>query len=186
MKGTGMCMTINICRSIIQQVISVALAFVFLFEAGIGYLQFRHQQSEARLEIIEMMEKGLSEHDLVLIIVPESGKPGLSWLEPGREFRYNGEMYDVVKTGVRDQDHYYYCINDSKEQQLISNYKKNTAEREKAKRYRSPFTLLYFPPQFILESDKPVSDLLFATVCISFDSNCIDILTPPPRRVNIS
>lgn len=49
----------------------------------------------------------------------------LEFFDGGKEFRYNGNMYDVAKTTETETMITYYCINDSKEMQLFANLDKH-------------------------------------------------------------
>lgn len=53
-----------------------------------------------------------------LEIISDSHEP-LQWEEHGKEFYYRGQMYDVVTMKVLHGKTFYYCINDTKEKQLL-------------------------------------------------------------------
>lgn len=46
----------------------------------------------------------------------------IHWEEKNEEFELNGQMYDVVKNELINQQTVYYCINDQKESGLIQVY----------------------------------------------------------------
>ncbi len=93
----------------------------------------RHLQKEA---IKEKIFKQLKDDELQIISYTEN-KEHIYWEEDGKEFLFNGEMYDVVKTTIVDNKTILYCINDKKEKALVEKYnsitKQNSSSDKKGK-----------------------------------------------------
>jgi hypothetical protein len=68
----------------------------------------------------EFLQRNLHTDDLVIISISPLEMKSLLWCDRN-EFRYHGEMYDVIdrKTGS-DGRIYFYCFNDHKEKKLLT------------------------------------------------------------------
>ncbi len=103
----------------------------------IGYYVVAHQAQEQRKEYIrKFLYQSIDENTLTVIDYTTNNK-NISWEEEGKEFFFNGNMYDLVKTKLINDKTYVYCINDEKEKELIDNYnlvtKNNSGTDKKAK-----------------------------------------------------
>lgn len=100
---------------------SISLLFLFLFNliGGISLLLIqRHKRHEAVEAIIASEAYS---HRLTQLHITADLKNEINWVEPGREFRYKGEMYDVVRTAPQDDGSIiYHCIADKEETHLYS------------------------------------------------------------------
>ena len=106
----------------IKKVISLILLFFILFVSNGYFLYFKYLQYSIRQEVREEIKNGLKGKDLPLIIVSPAKGEEIVWTEKGKEFKYKGSMYDIAKTQIKNGKKYYYCINDVKEKNLISNF----------------------------------------------------------------
>jgi len=57
--------------------------------------------------------------ELVLIRVTGESASALEWIK-SFEFRYRGNLYDIVRTGQSGDTTFYYCINDVQEERLFA------------------------------------------------------------------
>jgi len=161
---------------------SVIVVLLFLFTNGGFYLYFRALQHQAQQEIKHEIKQGLKEKDLSLIVVPVNNKKDISWIRPGKEFRYQGAMYDVVKTRTAGQKKYYYCINDIKEKQLVVRFNKNHKQREKtARKLKRAQSNKYFPRKYSSQNYFSTSGFSFAVYSFHYKPNITDVSSPPPQ-----
>lgn len=166
-----------------RKLISILIAFVFLFNIGGYYLWFAMLQKGIERRVELQIKQGLKEKDLSVVIVPSKGETGIIWIKPGKEFRYRGEMYDVVYSKTKGQDKLYFCINDIKEKQLIASFHKtHNSKKEADKRIKITFTDRYFPQQQRLSNIISPSDIEYPSENIAIFSNILKIPSPPPRR----
>jgi hypothetical protein len=113
----------------------------------------------------------------------------MSWEEKDQEFELNGQMYDVVKKEVQGKKIIYYCINDSKESNLLDVYnqwihsdKTNTHQKNSGK-----LALKYSTLECILthsvEGEMPAILLSgnFKYQAISFQNIHLSMDAPPPK-----
>lgn len=102
-----------------------ALVALLLSCMGIGvfgeWLVFYIIRSDIRHEIKERIEASAPEASLVLVKIAKDNPPkNFQFTEAGREFRYKGQMYDIVRQEVKNDSILYYCIHDIRESQLYA------------------------------------------------------------------
>jgi hypothetical protein len=165
-----------------KKLISIGILSIFLYNIGGYYLWFSILQSNIQNEIEEEIEAGSKSEDLTLIIVTAEKDQEICWIKPNREFRYKGEMYDVVKIKNLPGKRYYYCFNDKKEKQLIAGFNKtHNAKKESEKRLKRNFNYsFYLHPTIATKNEYPI-ELTFSTILNFYTSNTIDIHSPPPK-----
>lgn len=82
---------------------------------------FKIFQAQYREEIIDLIEEGISEDELTFFVFSKdelkNGKSGIQWMEED-EFRFDDEMYDIVKTETKGDSIYIHCIYDENESKL--------------------------------------------------------------------
>ena len=161
---------------------SLIILVIFLFNIGGYYLWFSILQKGIQSEVRHEIGEGLKDENLALVIVPLNDQGGISWIEQGKEFSYKGEMYDVVRIEIKNQDKYFFCIKDIKEKQLIAGYYKNhNSKKEADKKIKLAFNFQYFTQQFSLKIVVSKSDLDFPEMDLLYNSNFSDIHSPPPE-----
>lgn len=102
-----------------------AIVALLLGCMGIGvfgeYLVFRIIRSDIRESIKEKIESSVPKEELVLIKISSTNPPkDFQFIEAGREFRYQGAMYDIVYQEVKGDTVYYQCIHDIRETKLYA------------------------------------------------------------------
>jgi hypothetical protein len=164
--------------------LSIIFSFIFLFNIGGYYLCYRLMQFGIREGIEQQIKNGLKTEELSLVVTSINNESGISWIEKNKEFSYQGEMYDIVKTKIQGQSRYYYCINDHKEKQLIANYlKTHNSRKESEKKIKNSTNDRYFPQDDSSGSAMCPTDIQYTTLNISLLSNFPAIPYPPPKTV---
>jgi hypothetical protein len=131
------------------------------------------------------------EHVEILVFNKEDlleQKIDFRWIH-SREFKYNGEMYDVVKKIEDNKQIFLYCINDEKEKKLEEEFErgvhKNTSENKQRPASYNHFNILLSEP---VQSEQTGIDLVQEYefkfwLTGSYSSPNIEIPSPPPRIV---
>ncbi|MGB5528731.1 MAG: hypothetical protein WBQ32_02075 [Ignavibacteriaceae bacterium] len=110
------------------------------------------------------------------------------WIH-SREFKYNGEMYDVVKRAEDNKQIFLYCINDEKEKKLEEEFEKgvhkNSSENKQRPTTYNHFNILLSEP---VKSEQTGIALVQGYgfkfwLTVSYNSPNIEIPSPPPRCV---
>ncbi len=161
---------------------SVIVLIIITLDIGGYYLVFNGLQRSVQHGVREEIENGVKEADLALVVVPVIGESGISWIKQDKEFRYRGEMYDVVRKSSGDGFTCYYCLKDSREKQLIADYNKNQdQDKNPGKRIRRTFAFDYLPDIPIVLSGLEGSGFLFPSTVSQYPSGSSEIHSPPPR-----
>jgi hypothetical protein len=138
----------------VKKLISILLLFVFWI-SSIGYFHvFRLMQSEIRHSIKSQLEQGVPEKDLVRISFQGTEKP--DWVREGKEFRHQGRMYDIVRSGCEDGKTVFYCIDDRKESLLVARMEKllreSNGDDKSPSSTTSQILISFFPILFCQDS----------------------------------
>ena len=115
----------------------------------------------------------------------ENNKIDFRWIH-SREFKYNGDMYDIVKKEETDKQLIVYCINDTKEKKLEEEFDKRVHKNSSEDKH-IPSIIKYS-----LSISEPVQSELIGIAQInetvfnywrtdSYKSLYLDIPSPPPR-----
>jgi len=117
----------------------------------------------------------------------ENNKIDFRWIH-SREFKYNGEMYDIVTKEETDEQLIVYVINDTKEKKLEEEFEKrvnkNATENKHIPSIVKYSSAISEPVQFnqvsfILE----YRSIFYSWLNNSYRSPYLDIPSPPPRIV---
>lgn len=158
----------------------------------IGYIfVFKIQQYQVRREIIHNIKNGIPEEALHCILVNQENIKAILWKDK-KEFRYKGQMYDVVKQEQIDANTTrYYCIIDSKETLLFHKLQEHLNRNGKSKNHnifpvkivfhflpKSQYNSVYNTREFLLQQQKTNFKYLDC-----YTSPEIEIASPPPQSV---
>jgi len=170
---------------------AIALFAFMLLQAAGYFFVFKLQQDEIRQKIKQQIKAGVPEEELVLFKISKAlaNQSRNFWSIPGREFRSNGVMYDVVRQEMHGDSTWYYCLADEKETQLFAHLdaavkldmNPNSAQQQKLERILRLLGLLYFshPHDFsVLESAQEVK---LAADCFGLKIWIDPPPTPPPE-----
>jgi len=127
---------------------NILLLFV-LFQLTCYLLIFKSQQFQIRKEIKYRIKAGVPDDELVLITIPnsllEENNPIFQWIHK-KEFRYKGNMFDIVHKDVYKDSTQFYCLSDHKETQLFANLdqlvKKEMSQNSEKKQQRDRVSYL--------------------------------------------
>jgi hypothetical protein len=100
--------------------ISWILLFIAILKIG-GFLAILSVEKEiVRREMKEKITKSIDINSLTCIIGTPQNLSRIEWEEENKEFWYENELYDIVKTQTHAGLIYYYCLSDIKEKEVIS------------------------------------------------------------------
>lgn len=140
-----------------------------------------------------MIEEGTVEQDLFLFKIHKDeighNTQNIKWKEKD-EFRFNGEMYDVVRKEIFEDSVYLYCFRDAKESFLYANMDRilNRLNENDSNALRGMISLKNLLSKFY---SNEINELNFACLNekrIEFPANVFNLLdeeqnlnTPPPQ-----
>ena len=165
-----------------RKIISI-LFLLILFGSQVGrYLYYSFQQHQIRAEMKRQLVANLPDSSLELIV--ENQNNTFRWEEEGKEFYQNGQMYDVVKSTVKDGRTILYCINDKKEEDLLARIQKTTnPERKKSALQILKSQILDSLVQSIkvTANTNPVPLQKYYSFNAAIAVQCKEVYAPPPR-----
>ena len=110
---------INVARFyFLKKLISIFLLVCLIAPITGTYIWLRHEVKLIKKEVKQQMIAGLDDRELIILKFKISNtKSNLKW-KHSKEFEYEGEMYDVVKSIVKGDTILYTCWWDNKETKL--------------------------------------------------------------------
>jgi hypothetical protein len=167
-----------------KKIISFLLIFIFFYSIIGFYLNFELEQFRIKEEIKEKIIHNLPYNKLTLIKVSSVDKGNFTWTEYGKEFRFNSNMFDVVRIKIQGGKTYYYCFDDEKESNLFIHLDKLVKEQTDNSRSRTTQKkqhITYFFHETLLLQCPTKKPVYYFTSTSKFISICSEVLSPPPK-----
>jgi len=103
-----------------RRIISVVIVICLMLVTFLPIFVFKFQQNIIRKEVKAMIKNGVPEEQRLRFIAEdlEADNENLTWMHD-KEFRYRGEMYDILKREYVNGKLTYVCIHDVKESGLF-------------------------------------------------------------------
>ncbi|MFN0158357.1 MAG: hypothetical protein ACKVRP_09845 [Bacteroidota bacterium] len=102
-----------------KRIVSIVLIALYLYNL-FGYMgTFLIAQAQIRKEIKQLIKQSVPEEKLVRISITSETASSLEWIK-SFEFRYQGKLFDIMRTEHAGDTTHYTCINDVKEQGLFA------------------------------------------------------------------
>ncbi len=145
----------------------------------------RNAQYSQKAAIKEKILNRLKENELQVISLTVN-QQNIFWEEEGKEFLFNGGLYDVVKIKKVNGEVILYCINDKTEKALIEKYgditKHNSSPDKKAKLNLDNSINLFIYQNEVATTDFPLLiSNNFSPFNLSLPCNITDKISPPPK-----
>ncbi|MBI2269635.1 MAG: hypothetical protein HYU69_04670 [Bacteroidetes bacterium] len=173
-----------------RRVFSCLFLILFLYNIVGYYPVFLYFQSQVKDEVYQKIKNPVPQNDLTVFVFDGDEYKSLEWVERN-EFRYKGNLYDVVRKKTDGNGNIVVeVLNDKKEKELIVNLKEQTQQNTEnpatgkgGQKLPEFFSNLYLPTNnqnsFIQEKSIQLP-CRFQSSLIS----CIrEIPSPPPRLV---
>lgn len=176
---------------LIKKVISLLCASVILFNTAGYFVYHSLYRQSLQYEVKQQLKYSVPEADLIRI-VPETDDQ-LVWVKPAKEFRYNGQMYDVVKTERVKGRKVYLCIHDFKESKLfakldhhVQSYLANSPSHKKRnQRAFKQLNLHYCQTNTTaLVLHVPFDTIRYTERPVQLHGVQLNTLKPPPKHVS--
>ncbi len=171
---------------------ALLLLMVMLVNTAWYYPVTHYHRGQIRREMKRRIKSEIPENQLHIITVQNTDDPSITWMKDGKEFRYKGMMYDIVKSRKTDSTIEYYCINDIEETILFDQLDQKVQEQMDHQEEKGQGV----PVKKLLKSISGNAYLipsyqLFITVADQFTHQSIytamllspirEIVTPPPQ-----
>lgn len=137
-----------------KRVVSILiLLFVLTGTAGIQFI-FSSLEYSIKKDIKHRIKNGVPENDLHVFSFNDHEEP--VWVKPGKEFRINGAMFDVVRQEKNEEGVTYYCISDIQETMLFATLGQFTRENLTDEDSPTGSSLRMAFKQYVCEDLRPV------------------------------
>lgn len=179
-----------ICLSTMKKAVSIFLLVIFLFNAVGYYVFFKVVQHQIKSEIKKEIKLNLNSSELTVIKFPLSEIRNIHWLEKGKEFSYDNQMFDVVRRTSNDGIITFYCINDKQEKKLFENLEEQilkqieqnkNSKKNSSKKGSDQQIKIYFFEAISFCIIPKFSAIEFNPYNEQYTSVLISIKTPPPQ-----
>ncbi len=167
---------------------SVTIFILLLFIVNIAgyYIPFFLIRSYIRNEMNNQIKNNINLQSILTLTFPLKDKPaGFVWIRKQKEFQYNNEMYDIVKTENSKDKITYYCLKDNDEKNLNDifyiliekNHTDNGKRKYNYKNELSKYTLS--SNSLLLNANNPALQNVIVTYF--YKRPFIKINLPPPK-----
>ena len=175
-----------------RRIVSILILSLFIYNT-IGFLAV-HSLLTLYYKYLGMQQaEKPSEEELIELLVFNKEdflgqKINFRWIH-SREFKYNGDMYDVVKKEENDKQLFLYCINDTKEKKLEEEFEKrvhqNSSENKQRPTVNNHINILLSEP---IQPEQIGIALVYECIfnfwrADFYNSPYLEIPSPPPRLV---
>ncbi|MDP4662240.1 MAG: hypothetical protein NWS74_01130 [Salibacteraceae bacterium] len=175
------------------RIAGLLFAALLLLQSQGPWLIFKVQQFALRSEIKHQIKAGIPHHDLVRIAIANAWETEkndrIEW-EHSKEFRFDGEWYDVVKSEAKLDSTVYFCIHDAKESHLFARLDAMTLNAlcepdTEEKRTTYTFVLISKYPAGKAASNLYLNEMpmQLASYFFSKVAHCSKVPTPPPNTL---
>lgn len=163
--------------------ISLLLALTFPFWGS--YFYFCFEKNQIKNEVARFIESGAINSDLINLTFSQSDASTLLKWEHPREFRFEGQMYDVVNMTFTGDSVTYLCYRDHKETRLGIERRKLIARalghdpfhKQQNERIKNFFSISYL--QHILKWKSPILSPAIIHFALNIKSYALIFIVPP-------
>lgn len=173
----------------VRKFLSLLFAGLILFNIFGYYFVFRCDQIQVKNEMkARMRSSSFRSHYEEISILNPSADPDFKMIDKD-EFRYHGMLYDIISARVSGKTVTFRCINDTREEQLLSRYNHysiSVAGMNAPEKNRNSQALLYHIIKHALLNTYTVQPPSTASVILFFEpggdfkSIAIQPSFPPP------
>lgn len=82
------------------------------------YAILSYEKHEIREKVAQKLIKSLKKSELICIAANAENSPKIRWEHPDKEFKFEGDLYDVAHYETISGINYYYCLRDNDESKL--------------------------------------------------------------------
>lgn len=169
---------------------------LILFHSEFRIILHKGMEAKYKREIRQMIKEGVPEDKLVTFsfcgTIREKPVAGFRWTKKN-EFRYKGEMYDIVREETAGDSIVYHCIHDVKESGLFKRWEsylddylsKNPNKKSELLTTLQTFNQYYAPAEAPGLITYPQSDGTYSGTCLNpLPKEKPEIPKPPPRKLS--
>jgi hypothetical protein len=139
------------------------------------------QLAAVKSEMKAFLRNQKDNKDLIQIRLDKKELKHLHW-EDEHEFRYNGQMFDVIEMKTQGESVLIRCIADEKETALLNEYQKNNNRNSSNSLIFQLITAAYIlPAHFLLQQPEKIIKSHFRDLSPSLQNPVSPVSQPPPN-----
>lgn len=104
----------------IQRITSILFICALLFNVFGYFALFSLEKNRIQKEVKTRIKEGIPKTKLIAYVFTPTEFEDLHWTKPGKEFRLNGEMYDIIQVEIKGDSKIYWCYHDVAESKLFA------------------------------------------------------------------
>jgi hypothetical protein len=164
----------------VKRLIAILL-FTLFYITLLGYhFVFSFQLELAKAEMRNFLQGRKSHKDVVQLSLSKEESDDLFW-ENDHEFRYKGEMYDVIEKKANGNKVLIRCVSDKKETGLLNEYQRNNKRNSSNSKVVQLITAHFvIPAEHCLKLPERVLDNYFKDYSSSLQNIAPTVILPPP------
>lgn len=169
-----------------KKILSILLLFLLILNTFgiIGY--YYYNRSVIKSEIKAIMKSNIPKDKIEIVVVPKNSKAYKRI--HSKEFRFHGNMYDIIKEDIKADSLHFICINDMKEQELMQDFSRIYFGSENgivSTGYTGKILNTVFLPMFVTNlNNNDIKNYLIIKYN-NYSENCInayiEVDLPPPK-----
>ncbi len=182
---------IELFTNIVKTLLSLTLFFALLLKMGGFYAILSYERHEIREKVEQKLIKSLKKSELICIVADDKNSSKIEWERLEKEFRFEGNLYDVVYTENIFGVIHYYCLTDKDETKLEAKIDKLLENQTD----KSPFgnqskLILHFLAEPLITHNNPTfyfscfinkESSVFPILSIFYPSDLVSKLKQPPQ-----
>jgi hypothetical protein len=175
----------------VKTFLSLTLFFALLLKMGGFYAILSFEREEIREKVEQKIIKSLKKSELICIVADDKNSYKIEWERPEKEFRFEGNLYDVVYSENTLGVTYYYCLSDKDETKLEAKIDKLLENQTE----KSPFgnqskLIINFLSEPLITHQNPIFNFnyfikkkpsIFSNLIIFYPSDFVSKLKQPPQ-----
>ncbi len=152
-------------------------------------LSFEHEEIREKVE--QKLIKSLNKSELVCVVDNDKNFPKIEWERPEKEFRFEGNLYDVVYKEKAFEVTYYYCLSDKDEtileakiDKLLENETKHLPLGSQSKsmlNFLSEPSTIHQNPTFYFNYFIDKKSSIFPNLSVFYPTDFVSKLKQPPQ-----
>jgi hypothetical protein len=162
----------------LKKALVFSLLILFLFNSIGYYFLFELNKYMARKEMKAAIQRNPAKM-IILTIADAENDRDFCRIDK-KEFRYKGEMYDIVRENKTGQKTVFTCLHDTKESRLFAGLKREAQNKSHFAMWYN-LNMIVFSESAIDLNPQLMGDWRYPRIAISLKSSMLSTWCPPPE-----
>ncbi|MCX6286974.1 MAG: hypothetical protein NTY96_07655 [Bacteroidetes bacterium] len=164
-----------------KKILPVFVLFAMLFNAVGYYIVYEFDRYLIKREVASLLEHGCLDHELsVFSVYNPPADPAFRRVDK-HEIVYHGNLYDVAREVYKGKTVTFFCIRDTKEENLIAGMK-SMHQKKKAANLLQHLVSIALPVTIERNLPQTTKKMCYPLLSENFAGNPVIPFSPPPER----